>query len=47
MSQVKKLLKPRDPSFMVMRQRKQGAQVASRKAVRSRDKASLKKGGYD
>ena len=47
MSQVKKLLKPRDPNFLAMRQRKQGAQVVSRKAARSRDKASLKKGGYE
>ena len=47
MSQIKKLLKPRDQNFLAMRQRKQGVQVVSRKAIRSRDKASLKKGGYE
>lgn len=47
MAKAPKLLKPRDPNFLAMRQRKQGAQIVSRKAIRSRDKASLKKGGYE
>lgn len=43
----KKLLKPRDPAFLHMVARKQGAQTKSAKAQRSRDKAKIKSGRSD
>lgn len=47
MSAKKSLPKPRNPYLIQMVARKQGAQVKSKKASRSRDKAKLKSGGYD
>ena len=41
-----KLIKPRDPNAVAMFQRKSGAHIKTKKALRRADKVSLRKEAY-